>query len=83
MWSDPSGRGPWVNFALADGSQSPYAANLIGNLKHWLDEDPEVAALVRALPGIRREPFAGPEWVLLLINRYMAIYEFKNFNLWR
>ncbi len=51
--------GSWVNFALADGSQSPYAANLIGNIKHWLDDDPEIAEMVRALPDIRRDTICG------------------------
>ena len=47
--------GLWVNYSLADGAESPYAANLLGSLKHWLNEDPELAALVRQLPDIRRE----------------------------
>lgn len=47
--------GLWVNYRLADGADSPYAANLLGNLKHWLEDDTEVAALVKRLPDIRRE----------------------------
>ncbi len=47
--------GLWVNYALADGEASPYAASLIGNLKHWLDDDPSVAELAIKLPHIRRE----------------------------
>ncbi len=47
--------GLWVNYRLADGSRNPYAAATLGNLRHWLDGDPEVAALVARLPGIRRE----------------------------
>ncbi len=47
--------GLWVNYTLADGASSPYAASLIGNLKHWLEDDPEVAELVERLPEIRRE----------------------------
>jgi ArsR family transcriptional regulator, arsenate/arsenite/antimonite-responsive transcriptional repressor len=47
--------GLWVNYALADGSSSPYAATLLGSLKHWLQDDPEVSALTRSLPTIRRE----------------------------
>ena len=30
--------GMWVNYQLADGSASPYAANLLGNLRHWLKD---------------------------------------------
>jgi len=47
--------GTWVNFTLADGGQSPYAANLIGNIKHWLDEEAEVVELIEKLPTIKRE----------------------------
>ena len=47
--------GLWVNYRLADGSRSPYASSLLGSLKHWLDEDPEISALIRKLPDIRRE----------------------------
>jgi ArsR family transcriptional regulator, arsenate/arsenite/antimonite-responsive transcriptional repressor len=47
--------GLWVNYQLADGGTSPYAATLLGNLKHWLQDDPEVARLVERLPSIRRE----------------------------
>jgi len=48
-------KGLWVNYILTDGSASPYAANLVGNLKHWLDYDPEMMALIKALPEISRE----------------------------
>ena len=47
--------GLWVNYTLTDGSSSPYAATLLGSLKHWLQDDPQVGALVRNLPTIRRE----------------------------
>lgn len=51
--------GLWVNYALADGGVSPYAASMIGNLKHWLENDPEVIVLVKQLPQIRRENICG------------------------
>ena len=47
--------GLWVNYQLADGTDSPYVANLLGNLRHWLEEDTEVETLVARLPAIRRE----------------------------
>jgi ArsR family transcriptional regulator len=47
--------GLWVNYAVSDGSSSPYAATLLGNLKHWLHEDPEMARLLEAIPTIDRE----------------------------
>jgi len=37
--------GLWVNYRLADGSESPYAANMLGNLRHWLDEEKDVVAI--------------------------------------
>jgi ArsR family transcriptional regulator len=54
-----SREGLWVNYRLADGDRSPYVANLLGNLRHWLEEDPEVAPLVARLPEIRRENICG------------------------
>lgn len=47
--------GLWVNYSLADGGSSPYSASLLGNLKHWLKDDPEVMALIEGLPRISRE----------------------------
>jgi len=47
--------GLWVNYRLTDGAQSPYVASLLGNLRHWLEEDAEIAKLMARLPGIRRE----------------------------
>ena len=47
--------GLWVNYTLTDGTASPYAANLVGNLKHWLDYDPEMMALIKILPEISRD----------------------------
>ena len=47
--------GLWVNYYLADGTSSPYSATLLGNLKHWLDEEPEIVHLVEILPSIKRE----------------------------
>ena len=47
--------GLWVNYYLADGNASPYAASVLGNLKHWLEEDPEIADLVKKVPLLNRE----------------------------
>ncbi|WDP92597.1 MAG: winged helix-turn-helix transcriptional regulator [Desulfobacter sp.] len=51
--------GLWVNYSLADGSGSQYSANLIGQLKNWLDDDPDIRALNEALPGIDRHDIVG------------------------
>lgn len=45
----------WVNYHLTDGSRSPYVASLLGNLKHWLEDNNEISDLVEKLPTIRRE----------------------------
>lgn len=47
--------GLWVNYYLAQGKESPYAASLLGNLKHWLDDEPEIADLVNKVSSINRE----------------------------
>jgi ArsR family transcriptional regulator len=51
--------GLWVNYKLADGHQSPYAANLIGNMRHWLDDEPEIAEILQSLPQIDRHTILG------------------------
>lgn len=47
--------GQWVNYNLTDGAGSPYVASVLGNLKHWMDDDPEINELIERLPSIRRE----------------------------
>jgi ArsR family transcriptional regulator len=51
--------GLWVNYSLTDGSESPYVSSLMGNLRHWLDQDPEVEEIMKRLPSIRREQICG------------------------
>jgi ArsR family transcriptional regulator len=46
--------GLWVNYTLADGRQSPFAASLLGNLRHWLNDEPEISALVEKTAHIDR-----------------------------
>ena len=47
--------GLWVNYFLTDGSSSPYAASILGNLKHWLEDDEEIKELNKKLPTINRD----------------------------
>jgi ArsR family transcriptional regulator len=47
--------GLWVNYSLGNGNQSPYAASLMGNLRHWLNDDTEIRDLVGRSEEIRRE----------------------------
>lgn len=51
--------GLWVNYRLSDGTNNPYVANLLGNLRFWLEDDADVAALVAKLPAINRETICG------------------------
>ena len=46
--------GLWVNYFLANGKSSPYAASLLGNLQHWLNEDSEIAELMKKAAFISR-----------------------------
>mgnify|MGYP001769846608 CR=1 FL=1 len=47
--------GLWVEYFLSDGGHSPYAASLLGNLKHWLKDEKDIILLIEKLPMIRRE----------------------------
>jgi ArsR family transcriptional regulator len=47
--------GLWVNYSLSDGGRSPYAASLLGNLRHWLDDDAEIRDLLARSMDLRRE----------------------------
>lgn len=51
--------GLWVNYTLTDGQKSPYVSSLLGNLRHWLEEEPDIANLMKRLPSIRREEICG------------------------
>jgi ArsR family transcriptional regulator len=52
---DFSKDGLWVNYHLTDGGKSPYVASILGNLRHWLEDEKEIQELVTRLPVIRRE----------------------------
>jgi ArsR family transcriptional regulator len=47
--------GLWVNYFLTDGRKSPYTSSLMGNLRHWLEDEPEITELIKKLSCIRRE----------------------------
>ena len=51
--------GLWVNYSLTDGGSSPYAASLLGNLRHWFTDEPEIHALLDRSDFIRRENICG------------------------
>ena len=47
--------GLWVNYSLADGSKSLYAADMLKKCRNWLQDDPEIVKLILRLPEIRRK----------------------------
>ncbi len=47
--------GLWVNYFLAEGTSSPFAATLLGNLRHWLDDEPDIHDIIERLPDFERE----------------------------
>jgi len=47
--------GLWVNYFLAEGTSSPFAATLLGNLRHWMDDEPSVHDIVERLSEFERE----------------------------
>lgn len=61
--------GLWVNCRLADGRSSPYAAALLGNLRHWLDEDAEVAELAARVHALDRALICKGEKISLPHNQ--------------
>ncbi|WP_419660585.1 ArsR/SmtB family transcription factor [Desulfosarcina variabilis] len=46
--------GLWVNYTLADGRQSAYAASVLGNLRHWLNDEAEISELMEGIDTIDR-----------------------------
>ncbi|MBN2437876.1 MAG: winged helix-turn-helix transcriptional regulator [Deltaproteobacteria bacterium] len=51
--------GQWAHYFLANGGQSSYAATLLGNLRHWLDNDPQVRDLTEKSKGLHRKDLCG------------------------
>jgi len=44
--------GLWIDYYLRDGSNSPYLACLLGNLRFWLQDDPEIADFAAMLRNL-------------------------------
>ena len=47
--------GLWINYRLNRAPQNPYAQTLLEHLQNWLEEDPEVQALIRKASTLDRE----------------------------
>lgn len=46
-----------MNHRLADWARNPYLDSLLGNLRHWLEEDADMAAQVVRLPETNRATY--------------------------
>ena len=51
--------GQWVDYYLAGEAGGPYAEALQEQMALWLEEDPEIADILRRLPGVSREMICG------------------------
>ncbi len=51
--------GLWVNYYLSNSSRTPFAATLLGNLRHWIEDDPEITSLIEKIPFLNREELCG------------------------
>lgn len=47
--------GSWIIYRLSTGEDSEYARVMLGNLKGWLDDEPQIRELVARLPQLNRE----------------------------
>ncbi|MDM8523785.1 metalloregulator ArsR/SmtB family transcription factor [Desulfococcaceae bacterium HSG8] len=46
--------GLWVNYSLNYKPDNPYSATMLGNLKHWLEDEQEIIELIKKLPELDR-----------------------------
>jgi len=58
---DRERRGTWMIYSLADNSESAYAATMLGELRHWLDNDKKLGQMRKTLPeaAVLRDCLAG------------------------
>jgi ArsR family transcriptional regulator len=47
--------GLWVNYSLVNGSPNPYVAGILRDLRTWLEDQPELAEILRKAPFVSRE----------------------------
>ena len=47
--------GLWVNYSLNTRPDNPFASSMLGNLRHWLNDDSEIKAVIDILPELNRE----------------------------
>ncbi|MDD2464335.1 MAG: metalloregulator ArsR/SmtB family transcription factor [Desulfobulbus sp.] len=44
-------QGTWMIYSQAEESDSPYAQTMLAQLRGWLNDDPELQAMIAALPA--------------------------------
>jgi ArsR family transcriptional regulator len=47
--------GLWVNYSLANGSSNPYAAGMLRELRTLLEDQPDLADILKKAPFVSRE----------------------------
>ncbi len=47
--------GLWVNYSLVNGSGNPYAAGILREMRNWLEDQPELAEILKKAPLTSRE----------------------------
>ena len=50
----------WVNYRLNTASPSPYGADMLRQLRQWLNEDSEMQKIFKILPAIDRNNICKP-----------------------
>ncbi len=47
--------GLWVDYSLANANSNPYAAGILRQMHAWLEDQPELAEIIRRAPFVSRE----------------------------
>ncbi|MBF0451264.1 MAG: winged helix-turn-helix transcriptional regulator [Candidatus Magnetomorum sp.] len=47
-------QGLWINYSLSDGCENRYVSVILGNLRNWLNDDPDIHSLVDGLHRLDR-----------------------------
>jgi ArsR family transcriptional regulator, arsenate/arsenite/antimonite-responsive transcriptional repressor len=47
-------QGLWVNYSIMNGCSNPYAVGILKELRSWLEDQPEVAEIVKRAPFVSR-----------------------------
>jgi ArsR family transcriptional regulator, arsenate/arsenite/antimonite-responsive transcriptional repressor len=53
--------GLWVNYSLVHGSSNQYAVGFLRELRTWLEEQPEVAEILKKAPLASREQICSKQ----------------------